>query len=283
MRAEIIEKLTRIVGQANAKTDLASLLIYGSDSSVHSAKADIILRPETTEQVQAIMRVANSEKIPVIARGSGSGMSGHSVPIDGGIVLDMKRMNKILEICPEDALCRVQAGVVDNDLNNALKPYGFMYPPLPASSKIATIGGEIANNASGIRSVKYGATRDSVLGLKVVLANGELINLGANTRVEASGYQLDRLIVGSEGTLAVIVEATLKFVPIPKFRCLAIAKFDKLEEAGESISDIIASGCQPSMLELMDNIAITAVNTALDMGLPDVDAILLLEADGMTK
>ena len=210
-------------------------------------------------------------------------MSGHAVPIDGGIVMDLKGMNRILEIRPEDTLCKVEPGVVDDDLNRALKPYGVFWPVAPASSRIATIGGEIANNASGIRSVKYGATRDSVLGMKVVLANGDLVHLGSNTRVEASGYQIDRLMVGSEGTLGVIVEATLKIVPLPKFRCLGMANFNKLEGAGESISEIISSGSLPSMLELMDNVAIMAVNKTLDMGLPDVEAIVFFEADGNVK
>ncbi len=283
MKDKIIAKLKEIVGEENIRTDAASLYVYGSDSSVHSADAEVVIRPGSVEDVQEILRFANAKKIPVVARGAGSGMSGHAVPIDGGIVLDMKRMNKILDIRTEDTLVKVQAGVVDDDLNRALKPYGFMYPTAPASSRIATIGGEIANNASGLRSVKYGATRDSVLGMKVVLASGEVVNLGANTRVEASGYQLDRLMVGSEGTLGVIVEATLKIVPIPKFRCMGVAKFNKMEDAGESITEIISSGAQPSVLELMDNIAITAVNTSLNIGLPDVDAILFFEADGMVK
>jgi len=277
------KKLKEIVGEENFSDDVAELYIYGSDASVHQSMPDIVVRPKTTEEVQEIMRYANAELVPVIPRGAGSGMSGQAVPVDGGIVLDLKRMNRILEIKPEDVLCKVEPGVVDDDLNRALKPFGVFYPPTPASSKVATIGGEIANNASGVRSVKYGATRDSVLGMKVVLANGNLVNLGANTRVEASGYQLDRLMVGSEGTLGVIVEATLKFVPIPKFRCLGKAKFDTLEDAGDSISDIIASGASPSMLELMDNIAITAVNKALDLGLPDVEALVFFEADGMVK
>jgi len=278
-----LEKLKNIAGEENVRDNSADCYVYGSDSSVHEALASVIVRPQTTEQIQEIMRYANSEKVPVIPRGAGSGMSGQAVPIKGGIVLDMKQMNKILEINIEDTYCRVETGVVDDDLNRALKPYGVFYPPAPASSRIATIGGEIANNASGVRSVKYGAVRDSVLGMKVVLANGDLVTLGAHTRVEASGYQIERLMVGSEGTLGIIVEATLKFVPIPKFRCLGIAKFDKLEKAGDAISEIMASGAMPSMLELMDNIAITAVNTTLKLGLPDVEAILLFEADGMVK
>mgnify|MGYP000445180903 CR=1 FL=1 len=196
-----IPRLKNIVGEENVKNDPADLFIYGSDSSVHSASPWVVVRPENTEQVQQVMAFANQEKIPVITRGGGSGMCGQTVAVRGGITLDMKRMNKILEINPSDVFCRVQPGVVDDDLNYALKPFGVFYPPTPASSRIATIGGEIGNNASGVRSVKYGATRDSVLGMKVVLANGSLVSLGARTRVEATGYQLHKLIVGSEGTL----------------------------------------------------------------------------------
>jgi glycolate oxidase len=278
-----LDKLTKIVGPENIISDVADLYIYGTDASVHESLASAVIAPKTIEQIQAIVRYANAELIPIIARGAGSGMSGQAVPIDGGIILDLKAMNRILEIRPADMLCRVESGVVDDDLNRALQPYGLFYPPAPASSRVATIGGEIANNASGIRSVKYGATRDSVLGMKVVLANGDLVTLGSNTRVEASGYQLDRLMVGSEGTLGIIVEATMLLRPIPKLRCLGRVSFNKLHEAGETITEIISSGRQPSMIELMDNIAITAVNTTLDMGLPDVEAIIMFEADGEVK
>jgi len=278
-----IKRLTEIAGKDNVRNNPADRYVYGSDSSVHEASAWIVVKPENVLQVQEIVRYANSNKIPVIARGSGSGMSGQAVPINGGIVLDMKKMDKILEISPADGYVRVETGVVDDELNRALKPYGVFYPVAPASSRVATIGGEIANNASGVRSVKYGAVRDSVLGMKVIMANGDLVNLGAKTRVEASGFQLDRLMVGSEGMLGIIVEATLKFVPIPKFRCLSVANFSKLEEAGRAITGIMESGAQPSMLELMDHVAITAVNKTLDLGLPDVEAILMFEADGMVK
>lgn len=278
-----MEKLKKIVGEDNVSDNIADLYVYSSDASVHQAMPTVVIRPKTVEEVQKIMRYANKNKVPVIPRGAGSGTSGHTVPIDGGIVMDLKRMNRILEIRPEDMLVKVEPGVVDDDLNRALKPYGLFYPPAPASSRIATIGGEIAANASGVRSVKYGATRDYVLGMKVVLANGDLVNLGSNTRVHSSGYQIERLIVGSEGTLGVVVEATMGIRPLPKFRCLAVANFDKLEDAGHAISAIIASGANPSMLELMDGIGIVAVNKALDLGLPEVDAIVLFEADGNVK
>lgn len=275
--------LERIVGPENVSDDVSELYIYGSDASVHQAMPDMVVRPGKKEEVQEILKYADKNKIPVVARGSGSGMSGQAVPIDAGIVMDMKRMNRIIAIRPEDVLCVVEPGVVDDDLNRALKPCGFFFPPTPASSRVATIGGEIANNASGLRSVKYGATRDSVLGMKVVLANGNLVTLGSNTRVEASGYQLARLMVGSEGTLGVIVEATLRLTPIPKFKAMGMAKFNELEDAGRTITKVMSSGIVPSVLELMDNVAITAVNTTMNMGLPDVEAIIMFEADGRTK
>ncbi len=278
-----IETLRKIVGKENVSDNIADLYAYSSDASVHQALPSVVVRPNTTEEVQKIVKYANKKKIPVIPRGAGSGTSGHAVPIDGGIVLDMKRMNRILQIEPADMLVRVEPGVVDDDLNRTLKSFGLFYPPAPASSRIATIGGEIAANASGVRSVKYGATRDYVMGMKVVLADGSLVNLGANTRVHSSGYQLERLIVGSEGTLGIVVEATMRIYPIPKYRCLGVANFDELEDAGNTITDIISSGAQPSMLELMDGIGIVAVNKAMDLGLKEVGAIILFEADGNVK
>ena len=278
-----LPRLKEIVGEDNIKSDPADLYVYGSDSSVHHAAPWVVVRPENTEQVQKIMAYANDAVIPVIPRGAGSGMCGQTVAVKGGILLDMKNMNRILEINLPDVYCRVEPGVVDDDLNLALKQYGVFYPPTPASSRIATIGGEIGNNASGVRSVKYGATRDAVLGMKVVLSNGDLVSLGAHTRVEASGYQLHKLMVGAEGTLGVVVEATLSFVPIPEFRCMGIANFDSLKDAGETVGAIMASGTIPSMLELVDSVAIKAVNKTMNLGLKEVAASLIFEADGQVK
>jgi glycolate oxidase len=283
MNSANIKKLKELIGEENVRDNKADLYVYGSDSSVHEAMPHVVVKPRSIEHVQAIMRYANSEKIPIIPRGSGSGMCGQVVPVQGGIIMDMRGLNRIIEINAPDGYCRVEPGVVDDDLNKALKPYGVFYPPTPASSVIATIGGEIANNASGGRSVKYGAARDAILSVKVVMPNGELLSFGSTTRVAASGYALERLMVGSEGTLAVIVEACLRFVPIPKLRCLGIAKFNVLSDAGNAISEIMGGGCQPSMLELIDKIAIIAANKAAKLGLPEVEAILLFEADGMAK
>ena len=278
-----IDKLIAIAGENNVTSEVADLYVYASDASVHQSMPSVVVRPENTGQVQQILRYANENIIPVTARGAGSGMSGHSVPIDGGIVLDLKGMNRIVEIRPQDSICIVEPGVVNDILNKELKKYGLFFPPTPSSGNVATIGGMIGTNASGNRAVKYGATRDSVLGMKVVLASGDLVTLGSSTRVTSAGYQLDRLMVSSEGTLGIVVEATLLLAPIPKFRAMGVANFDILSDAGKAISSIMAAGITPSMLELMDDVAITAVNTALDMGLPDVAAIIIFEANGMVK
>ena len=278
-----IAKLKKIVGENNVRTNPADLYVYSSDASVHSKSPDAIVRPNSIKQVQEIMRYANKNKIPIVARGAGSGMSGQTVPLAGGIVLDMKRMDKVIKISPEDLLCIVEPGVINDELNNILKPYGFFFPPTPSSGRICTIGGMIGTNASGNRSVKYGATRDAIIGMKVVLANGDLVTLGSNTKVDSSGYQLAKLMVGSEGTLGIVVEATLQISPIPKIRAMGVVNFKNLKDAGNMISETIAAGIVPSMLELMDNVAITAVNNAQNLGLPDVAAIVIFECNGMLK
>jgi glycolate oxidase len=278
-----LKTLKDIVGEANVRDNIADRYVYASDASVHRHLPDVVVRPSSTEEVQKVLRYANAKKIPVVPRGAGSGMSGQTVPVAGGIVLDMKRMNRVLEIRPQDVLCKVEPGVINDELNRVLKPYGFFFPPTPSSGMICTIGGMIGTNASGNRSVKYGATRDAVLGLKVVLANGDLVTLGSNTRVDSSGYQLAKLMVGSEGTLGVVVEATLLISPLPKYRAMGVANFATLEDAGRMISETIASGITPSMLELMDHVAITAVNNAQHLGLTDVAAIVIFECNGMVK
>ncbi|MBN2065350.1 MAG: FAD-binding oxidoreductase [Candidatus Thermoplasmatota archaeon] len=278
-----IPKLKQIVGEGNVRDNIADLYVYASDASVHSKLPDVVVRPSSTKEVQEVVRYANKNKIPVVARGAGSGMSGQTVPLSGGIILDMKKMDKIIDIRSQDLLCKVQPGVINDELNRVLKSYGFFFPPTPSSGRICTIGGMIGTNASGNRSVKYGATRDAVLGMKVVLANGDLVTLGSNTKVDSSGYQLARLIVGSEGTLGIVVEATLRISPVPKYRAMGVANFATLRDAGNMISETIASGVTPSMLELMDNVAITAVNNAQNLGLPDVAAIVIFECNGMVK
>lgn len=276
----MFEKLKDIVGKKNYSDDLVDRYVYATDASIHKSLPSVIVRPGSAQEVQEIIRYANQEKIPVVPRGAGTGESGSAVPIDSGIILDLKRMNKIKEIRISDMLCKVEPGVVNDELNRELKSYGFSFPPTPGSGKVCTIGGMIANNASGIRAIKYGATRDFVLGLKVVLPDGELVSLGTETIIHASGYQLERLMVGSEGTLGVIVEATLRIKPLAEKRAAGRAMFSTLEDAGRAIATIVARGIIPSALEIMDDIVIQSVNKAFNIGLPDVDAIVLFECDG---
>jgi len=277
----MLEELRAMVGDENVSDDAADRYVYGSDASMHQSSPSVVVRPVSAGEVQKILRFANGRKIPVVPRGAGTGESGSAVPIDGGIVLDLKRMDRILEVRPEDMFCRVEPGVVNDELNRQLKPYGFFFPPTPGSGRVCTIGGMIANNASGMRAVKYGATRDAVLGLKVVLADGDLVTMGSATIIQASGYQLERLMVGSEGTLGVIVEAILRVRPLPEERTVGRAVFYELSQAGDAISKIVARGVVPSALELMDEVAIKSVNKALGAGLPEVEALILFECDGV--
>jgi len=277
----MFEKIKDIVGEKNFSDNLIDKYIYASDASIYQSLPSVIVRPGTVEEIQEIIKYANKERIPVIPRGAGTGETGGAVPIDAGIVLDLKRMNKIKEIRIGDVLCKVEPGVVNNELNNELKEFGFFFPPTPGSGRVCTIGGMIANNASGMRAVKYGATRDSVLGLKVVLPQGELVSLGTETIVHSSGYQLARLMVGSEGTLGVIVEATLRLRPLPEKRAAGRAMFYRLGDMGKAVSAIIAGGIIPSALEFLDNIVIKSVNEVFNLDLPkNAEAIVLFECDG---
>ena len=280
IKSEILDELKNIVGEENFSTLKADLYTYASDASVHQSIPDLILRPRTTEQVSKIMKIANDNKIPVTPRGSGSSLSGNAVPVEGGIVLDIKQMNNIIEIRIEDLYARVEAGVINDQLNSELAKHGFFFPPTPASGKVATIGGMIANNASGMRAGKYGATREAVMGLKVVMADGEVIDTGTRTIKNSSGYHLDRLFIGSEGTLGIVTEATLKITPLPQSKATVVASFDTLEKAGQAVSNIMATGLNPAGMEIMDKVCIDAVEKATHCGLPQVDALLLIEADG---
>lgn len=276
----MLTQIKGIVGEERCSTRVADLYTYGFDASIHHHNPDIVVRPSTTEEVSAIMRIAYENEIPVMPRGAGTNLCGCAVPLRGGILLDMAAMNRVKEIRVADLYCVVETGVVYDQLNRALAPYRFFFPPTPGSGEVATIGGMVANNASGMRAIKYGATRDYVLGLKVVLSDGEVIDVGTRTIKNSSGYQLERLFVGSEGTLGVITEVTLKIAPKPRASAMAVAAFDSLEKAGRCVSAIIAKPLIPSAIELMDRVCITAVNKTMNVGFPDCDALCLIEVDG---
>lgn len=276
----VLKEIEAIVGKLGYTTAPVELRAYAADASMHLAEPAVVVRPTSAEQVAAILKLANERLIPVTPRGAGTSVCGQPVPIFGGIILDMQAMNKIKEVHVEDFYVVVEPGVVYQKLNDFLKKYKFFFPPAPGSGDVATIGGMLINNASGVNACKYGATRDYVMGAEIVLPTGEIIRAGTRTLKASSGYQLDRLMCASEGTLGVVTEINLRVVPLPKKTALAMAVFDDLEKAGQCVSDIIAKPLIPASLELMDNICIRAVNKATNLGLPEVEAILLIGVDG---
>jgi glycolate oxidase len=278
----IIDRIEAVVGRDGYSTKTADLYTYGFDASIFHKTPDMVVLPRTTEQVSEIMKIASAEKIPVVPRGAGTGLCGSAVPIKGGIVMSMQRMNKIVKVSVGDLWVDVEAGCVYDDLNRELEKYGFFFPPSPGSAEACQIGGMVANNASGMRAVKYGATRDFVMGMTFVKADGEIVRCGTRTIKDASGYQLARLLCGSEGTLGVITEVTLKMTTKPKKSAYCLVAFNDVEDAGRCISAIIAKPLIPASCELMDSISISAVNQALGNPLPDSRAIIIVEVDGET-
>ncbi len=254
---------------------------YAYDGTWGEAWPDVVVLAHSTEDVVAVLRIADEERVPVVPRGAASGLSGGSVPERGGIALSLTPMRKILEISPEDLVAVVQPGVVNLDLQKAAEPYGLFYPPDPASLDISTIGGNIAENAGGPRCLKYGVTSDYVLGLEVVIPGGEILRLGGRSIKNVTGYDLVHLFVGSEGTLGVVTEAILKLLPKPPARATVSAFFDDLDVAAETVVRVVTSGILPLTTELLDKVSIGVVEDFLHLGLPrDAEAMLLISVDG---
>jgi glycolate oxidase len=283
MEPGIKESLIEIVGEENFTDSLIDLIAYSKDASEFKQRPDAAVWPVNREQVSAILKLANKVKLPVVARGAGTSLAGTSVPKEGSLVLDLGRMDQIIEINVEDRLAIVQPGVVYDDLARALEPHGFFFPPDPASGAVCTLGGNVATNAGGIKGAKYGTTKDYVLGLEVVLADGQVLHTGSKCMKSVSGFDLTRLFVGSEGTLGVITEITLKINPKPPLTQTAMATFNNLEDAGRAVSEIMYSGILPSALEVVDQQTLVAINQNTDLNLPEVEAILVAETDGYTR
>jgi glycolate oxidase len=283
MDTTIKQSLKEIVGEENFSDSLIDLIAYSKDSSEHQHRPDAAVWPVNTEQISAIMRLASRGKFPIVPRGAGTSLAGLAVPEQGGIILDLGRMDKIIDISIEDRLAVVQPGVVYADLDRALSPYGFFFPPDPASGSVCTLGGNVATNAGGIKGAKYGTTKDYVLALEVVLADGRVLHTGSKCMKSVSGYDLTRLFVGSEGTLGVVTEITLKINPKPPLFSTAMATFENLEDAGRAVNEIMYSGIIPSALEVVDQQTLVAINQNTDLGLPEVEALLVAETDGYTK
>ena len=276
-------ELIEIVGEDCFTDRLIDLISYSKDASEHKHRPEAAVWATTTEEVSAILKLANQEMFPVTARGAGTSLAGLAVPEQGGLVLDLGRMNKIVEINIEDRLAVVQPGLVYADLEKALAPHGFFFPPDPASGKVCTLGGNVATNAGGIKGAKYGTTKDYVLALEVVLPDGRVLHTGSRCMKSVSGYDLTKLFVGSEGTLGVVTEIILKINPRPALTSTAMATFQDLEDAGRAVSEIMYCGILPSALEIVDQQTLIAINQNADLELPEVEAILVAEADGHTK
>jgi len=245
------------------------------------ALPDGVIYPADTRQVSAVLKVLHEYRIPLVTRGSGTNLCGGTIPVQGGVVMVMHRMNRLLELDLENLTATVQPGMITADFAAEVEKAGLFYPPDPGSMKISTIGGNIAECSGGLRGLKYGTTKDYVLGLEAVLANGDVIRTGGKLVKDVAGYDLTKLLVGSEGTLAVITEATLKLIPPPKSKKTMLASYADLYGAARTVSSIIAAQIIPATLEIMDNATIRVVEDFARLGLPvDAAAVLIIEQDG---
>ena len=272
-------ELERIVGSGNASFEKEDLLCYSYDATNEAHMPEGVVFPGTPEEVSLILKMANSEAFPVIPRGAGTGFTGGSVPVDGGVVLSLERMNKVIDIDAANLTAVVEPGVVTWEFQHEVEALGLFYPPDPTSLKFSTIGGNIAECAGGPRAIKYGVTRDYVLGLEVVLPTGEIINTGVRTVKGVVGYDLTRLIVGSEGTLGVVTKATLRLLPAPASVVSLLAVFADVKAAALAVAAIIEARMIPSTLEIMDSTSVKCVQEYSDK-LSGAGSILLIEVDG---
>lgn len=282
MKTEIIERLVRVVGRDGVLSTPEDLAAYSFDGTFAEGTPGAVVLPRTTEEVSQVVRAAADACMPIVPRGMGTGLAAGSVPIpQGSLVLCLTRMNRVVEIDEANATAHVEAGVVTSDLQAEVEGRGLFYPPDPSSNRHSTLGGNIACNAGGPRCLKYGVTGDYVLGLTVVLADGRILRTGGKAIKDVTGLDLNALFTGSEGTLGVITEALLRLVPIPRFTRTALAGFDTLDAASQSVTAILGAGIVPATLELMDQTAIRCVEEAVHLGLAtDLEALLILEADG---
>ncbi|MCX6030464.1 MAG: FAD-binding protein [Chloroflexi bacterium] len=281
MDSKILTELRAAVGDGRLSTAAEDLATYAYDGTWAEARPDVVVHPETTAQVAAVLRVADAYRVPVVPRGSGTGLAGGSLPVTGSICLNLARMNRIVDISVADTLAVAQPGVITYDLQKAVEKLGLFYPPDPASVYQCTLGGNVATNAGGPRCLKYGVTGDYVLGLEVVLAGGHVLRLGGRTIKDVAGYDLKRLFIGSEGTLGVVTEITVRLIPKPAAQLTALAAFPKLADACQAVGAILQAGVTPLVTELMDQGTTRAVEGFKHLGLPtDVEALLLVAVDG---
>lgn len=282
LQPEVARTLRDIVGDKWVLDALEERFTYSYDATpLYRHMPDGVIFPSSTEQVQAIVRVCSRHGLPIVSRGSGTNLSAGTVPIHGGLVMVLTRMNEILELDERNLTVTFQPGLITADLHRTVEARGLFYPPDPGSMRISTLGGNIAECAGGLRGLKYGVTKDYIIALEAVLPNGEVIRTGGKSAKDVAGYDITKLLVGSEGTLAIITEATARLIPLPETKQTMIATFSSLSGSAAAVSNIIAGRIIPATIEFMDNSTIRVVEDFSRIGLPvDMSAILLMEQDG---
>jgi glycolate oxidase len=280
---ELIRQLEQIVGSEYVKCDSESLSLHSQDETEDlKFLPEVVVRPANADEVSRVLKLASSAGVPVTPRGGGTGLSGGALPVFGGICLSMDRFNKIINIDRQNFQATVEPGVTTQRFQEALEPLGLFYPPDPSSKGTCQLGGNLAECASGPRAVKYGATKDYVLGLEAVLPTGEIIKTGAAVLKNVTGYNLTQLLIGSEGTLAVITRIIFRLIPLPRLRQVVLVPFPSLEQATGAVAAIFQAGITPSALEFMERAAVKAAENRLGKQWPngDAEAQLLIEVDG---
>ncbi|MFB4164019.1 FAD-binding oxidoreductase [Alteribacillus sp. JSM 102045] len=278
---EWINELKSFFSANQVLTELADRYSYSFDGSFGEYLPEAVVQVKTKEEVVHVMKIANQYKVPVTPRGQGTCLSGGPLPVKGGIVLDTSQWPARIDVTPDDLIAVVSPGVLTASINQEIEKYGLMYPPDPSSAHVSTIGGNLAENSGGPRGLKYGVTKDYVIGLELVTPEGEMIKTGGRTIKNVTGFDLTKLVIGSEGTLGIITEATLKLVPKPPAVQTLMAVFDEVELSGRAISKTLTSGILPSKMEFMDQASVQAVENYKPSGLPvEAAALLMIELDG---
>lgn len=281
MEQDALAALSQIIPGDRMFLDLAERYCYSYDASFGEYLPEIVIQPKNAKEISELVKMANLHKIPVYPRGSGTSLSGGPLPVKGGMVLDLTLLRDKLFIDRENMLAIVSPGVITATIHQKADEAGLFYPPDPSSSNVATIGGNLLENSSGPKGLKYGTTKEYVIGLEVVTPTGEIIRTGGKTVKNVTGYDLTRLIVGSEGTLGIVTEAIIRLIPKPQSQKTFVAHFNHFIDSGHAITSILSSGILPSALELMDNACIRAVENYRPSGLPlQAEAILIIEVDG---
>ncbi|HEY1434845.1 MAG TPA: FAD-linked oxidase C-terminal domain-containing protein [Thermoanaerobaculia bacterium] len=276
----VAARMAAIVGPGHCVADAAELSTYECDGLLSfRVRPGLVVLPGTTEEVAAVVRAAREANLPIVARGAGTGLSGGALPVDGCVVIALSRMKRILEVNLEDGWIRVEPGVINLDVSKAVGPAGYYYAPDPSSQSVCSIGGNVAENSGGAHCLKYGFTTNHVLGARVVLADGRVVDFGG-TALDPPGYDLLGVLVGSEGLLGIVTEVVLRLLRKPEATRTFFATFPSTDEAGHAVSAIIASGIVPAAIEMMDRLAIIAAKAATGLDWPDVGAALLMDVDG---